>query len=116
MSTDKEKEKAKQILRDQREKDRLEKEKERLARVEKLQRAASQHGGGGGTRGRSSVNDDDGDPDSDADAEDAAASKREYFQRIVQLWKEKPKKPPKPGGSVESNYQIHPNRSTPRAR
>jgi len=111
-----EKERAKALVREQRERDRLEKEKERMARVEKLQRAhslaqqqANSGGGGGGGGSRTTAaaaasaaarNDSDADADSDSDPEEAAANKKEYQQRIVQLWKDKAKKPPKPGGSA----------------
>lgn len=111
-----EKERAKALVREQRERDRLEKEKERMARVEKLQRAhslaqqqanSSGGGGGGGSRATAAAaasaaarNDSDADADSDIDPEEAAANKKEYQQRIVQLWKDKAKKPPKPGGSA----------------
>ena len=98
-----EKERAKALVRDQRERERLEKEKERLARVEKMQRAQSSAAASSGASrpSRSSAERDD-DPDADSDnetAEEAAANKKEYQQKIVQLWKEKAKKPPRIGGS-----------------
>jgi len=46
------------------------------------------------------VSDDDIDPDSDVDAEDAAANKREYINRVVQMWKDKAKKPQRTGGPL----------------
>lgn len=92
-----EKEKAKAVIREQRERERLEKEKERMARIEKMQRAHSQGASSGGSGAKKA---DDDATDSDNDAEETAANKKEYQQKIVQLWKDRAKKPPKPGGSV----------------
>lgn len=117
-----EKERAKAAVREQRERERLEKEKERLARMEKMQRAQSSANNASSSAASSSAanrpsrvsaeRDDDADADSDNEtAEEAAASKKEYQQKIVQLWKDKAKKPPRIGGSEERRHCTAQNSS-----
>lgn len=104
-------------LKESRERERLDREKERLAKLERAQRAViekvtygssatSSSSSGGALSSTLSSNSkqqqhsttsshpqaSDSDQDSDIDAEEAAANKKEYINRVVQQWKDKSKK------------------------
>jgi hypothetical protein len=103
-----EKERQRTLVREQRERERLEKEKERIARMEKLQKEQNSKPSGAvrkptvaaASSAAGGANEDGTTSDSDLDAEETLANKKEYQQRIVQLWKDRAKKPQKPGSQI----------------